>query len=362
MGLGGYPDVKLSEARERAREARARVVGGIDPIAERQAVESRLRAANTGALTFAQCAERYVEAHRGGWKNAKHAAQWSATLETYACPVMGRLLVRDVELSHVLAALEPIWTAKAETASRLRGRIESVLDWAKARGYRSGDNPARWRNHLDHLLPATGKVARVKHHRALSIGEVGGFMRQLRASEGQGARCLEFAILTAARSAEARGATWSEIDIDEATWTVPAERMKGGREHRVPLSEPVLAMLKSQPRVAGSDLVFVSPRGVVLSDMTLTAVTRRLGINAVPHGFRSTFRDWTSERTGYPRDVAEMALAHAIGDKVEAAYRRGDLFEKRRRMMRDWAAFCARIEGGRNVLEMGSARKVQNAA
>ncbi len=356
MGLGGYPDVTLADAREAARAARAKVRAGIDPIEEARSARSQLKATQAAALTFRQCAERYIKAHRAGWKNVKHAQQWENTLEQHAYPVIGDLLVRDVALSHVLKVLEPIWTTTNETAVRLRGRIELVLDWATARGLRDGLNPARWRGHLDKLLPKPSKVNKREHHSALPVADVGAFMVELRAAEGMGARALEFAILTAARSGEVRGATWAEIDRDAAIWTVPAGRMKAGKEHRVPLSAEALALLDALPRMGGTDLVFPAPRGGVLSDMTLAAVLRRMGVPAVPHGFRSTFRDWAAERTNYPRDVAEMALAHAIGDKVEAAYRRGDLFDKRARMMADWAKFLARPEAKGQVIGMQSKR------
>ena len=340
MGLGGFPDVTLADARRRAREEREKADKGVDPIADRRAAASRLRAERAEAFTFKQSALAYIEAHESGWRNAKHAEQWRNTLaSTY--PEIGDLQVRDVSLPHVLAVLTPIWKTKTETASRLRGRIESVLDWATARGYREGLNPARWKGHLDHLLPAPGKIVKTGHHAALPLSEMGNFMQALRKQQGTGARALEFTILTAARSGEARGANWNEIDLDEATWLVPGSRMKAGKDHRVPLSSPAVALLKALPRLKGTDLVFPAPRGGLLSDMTLVAVTRRMGVVAVPHGFRSTFRDWCAEHTNYPREVAEMALAHAIGDKVEAAYRRGDLFEKRKLMMKEWATFCA---------------------
>ena len=343
MGLGGYPDVPLSQAREAARQARAKVKQGIDPIEEARANLSQLKASQAAALTFTQCAAAYITAKESSWDNPKSPQQWRNTLTTYAYPAMGDLLVRDVALPHVLAALEPIWSTKTETASRVRGRIESVLDWATVRGYREGLNPARWKGHLDKLLSAPTKVTKPKHYPALPVDDMGEFMARLRQIEGMGARALEFAILTAARSGEARGATWPEIDLDAAVWVIPAERMKAKKEHRVPLSKPVLALLKSMPRVAGNDLVFIAPRGGVISDGTMSAALKRLEAPAVPHGFRSTFRDWASERTNYGGDVAEMALAHAIGDKVEAAYRRGDLFEKRRRLMAEWAKFCGTV-------------------
>jgi integrase len=356
MGLGGYPDVTLAGARDAARDARAKIRSGIDPIEEARAKRSELKASRASALTFEDCAGRYIKAHTPGWRNEKHAGQWTNTLTTYAYPVMGSLLVRDVGVSHVLAVLEPIWSTKPETATRVRGRIESVLDWAAARTYRDKDNPARWKGHLDKLLPRRSKVKKVEHHTALPVPEIGEFMVELREQEGMGARALEFAILTAARSGEVRGATWSEINLKTAIWKIPGDRMKAGREHRVPLSEAAVSLLNALPRLADNDLVFFAPRGGQLSDMTLTAVLRRMKVDAVPHGFRSTFRDWAAERTNYPGDMAEMALAHAIGDKVEAAYRRGDLFDKRRRMMNDWAAFCSRPETKGKVISMRAAR------
>jgi integrase len=340
MGLGGFPDVPLANAREAARVARAKIKEGIDPIANARAARSALKAEQAAAQTFKTCALAYIDAHEAGWRNAKHAQQWRNTLDTYAYPVIGNLLVRDVGLPQVLSILEPIWKKKTETASRLRGRLEAILDWATTRGYRTGLNPARWKGHLDTLLPAARTVAQAGHHSALPVHQMSALMKTLRQQSGMGARALEFTILTAARSGEIRGARWSEINLDTATWTIPADRMKAGKEHRVPLSKAALNILGALPRTENEALVFASPRGGMLSDMSLTAVLRRMNINAVPHGFRSTFRDWCAEHTNHPREVAEMALAHAIGDKVEAAYRRGDLFEKRRQLMREWAEFC----------------------
>jgi integrase len=356
MGLGRYPEVTLAMAHAKARDARELIRQGVDPIERQQSAASALRASTVDALTFKECATAYIKAHRAGWKSAKHAQQWENTLAQHAHPVIGELLVRDVKLSHVMRVLEPIWTTTNETASRLRGRIETVLDWATARGYRDGLNPARWRGHLDKLLPKPSKVNKAEHHPAVAVADIGAFMFLLRAADGMGARALEFVILTAARSGEVRGATWQEVDLEAKVWTVPAERMKAGKEHRVPLSDEALALLHSLPRMAGTDLMFPAPRGGALSDMTLSAVMRRAEVNAVPHGFRSTFRDWASERTNYPRDAAEMALAHVVGDKVEAAYRRGDLFEKRRLMMADWAKFLAQPEVKAKVIDMRSKR------
>lgn len=340
MGLGGFPDVTLAGAREAARNARAKVKQGIDPIDEARALRSMLIASQASALTFEQCAEKYIESQEGKWKNLKSPSQWRNTLATYAYPKIGRLQVRDVNLSNIVAILEPIWKTKTETASRLRGRIESVLDWATVRGYREGLNPARWKGHLDKLFAPPSQIAKVENHAALPVQEMGEFMNKLRAAEGTGARALEFTILTAARSGETRGATWAEIDSDKKIWTIPAGRMKMGKEHRVPLSDAAINILGRQQKGKPEELIFKAVKGGTLSDMTLTAVLRRLEIPAVPHGFRSTFRDWAAEHTDYPRDVAEMALAHSIGDKVEAAYRRGDLLEKRTQMMVDWAQFC----------------------
>jgi integrase len=291
-------------------------------------------------VTFKWCAEQYIEAHRAGWKNAKHAAQWEATLDRYAYPKIGELMVHQVELPHILAILRPIWETKTETASRLRGRIESVLNWATVSKYRTGENPARWKGHLDNLLARPSKVAKVEHHAALPFQKVGAFMARLRNQEGMGAQALQFAILTAARSGEVRGAQWAEIDLHAAVWTIPASRMKAEKEHRVPLSPQAVELLRAQPRGTGDALVFPAPRGGMLSDMTLSAVLRRMGEAVTAHGFRSSFRDWAGETSGYAREVIEHALAHKLKDKAEASYARGTLFDKRRRLMNDWGAYC----------------------
>lgn len=348
MGLGSQYAVTLAEARKQAAVLREQVKHPItpaDPLAARQ--ESRLaqKLATRKHMTFAACAQAYIEAHRGEWKSPKHVQQWENTLATYAYPVFGDLPVATVDDALVLKALMPIWETKTETATRLRGRIESVLDWATFSKFRQGENPARWKGHLDNSLAKPNKVSKVKHHAALPYAEIGPFMAGLRRREGLGARGLEFAILTAARSGEVRGATWDEIDLAGRLWVIPAERMKMEREHRVPLSDAAIKLLKALPRVDDEVLVFPSSRaGRPMSDMTLTAVLRRMGRgDLTAHGFRSTFRDWAAEATNYPSDMAEMALAHSIGDKVEAAYRRGDMLEKRFRMMNDWAAYCGTI-------------------
>jgi integrase len=354
MGLGGYPAVTLAGAKEAAREARAKIKKGIDPIEEGRAARSQLAATRAAALTFEQCAVAYIAAKQSEWKNAKHGDQWRNTLATYAYPVIGKMLVRDVTLGHVMRILDPIWAPKTETATRLRGRIESILDWATVRKYRTGENPARWRGHLDKLLAAPEKIAKVTHHEALPYPEIGSFMADLRRREGMGARALEFAILTAARSGETRMATWSEIDIAANVWTVPGERMKAGKEHRVPLSPAAVDLLNALPRFEGVDYLFPNNKGMPLSDMTLTQQLRRMDLTVTAHGFRSTFRDWASECTAFPRDVCEMALAHTIGDKVEAAYRRGELMEKRTLMMTKWAQFCGTLPAPSSVIAIAT--------
>lgn len=358
MGLGPYPDVSLKEAREKADKARKLLREGIDPIDHRQAERSAMLAARQVALTFEQCAAAFIAVKENEWKNAKHGAQWRNTLTIYAYPVIGSLLVSHVEQAHILQILEPIWTTKTETASRLRGRIENVLDYATARGYRTGDNPARWRGHLDKLLPLPSKVAKVEHHAALPYTEIGTFMANLRQQAGMGARALEFAIITAARSGEVRGAKWGEVDIDKAVWIIPADRMKAGREHRVPLTDVAVELLQSLVRIVGSDLIFPNTNGGILSDMTLTAVLRRMGCQVTAHGFRSTFRDWAGETTAYPREVIEHALAHQLKDRAEAAYARGTLFDKRRRLMIDWAKYCTTNTTAANVMPINRRRRV----
>jgi integrase len=355
MGLGrarGRNAVTLAEARGKAGALHRLVRAGVDPLDQRAAEEAAAKAAAQAqaarAITFRTVARYYLDAHETAWRNTKHRAQWENTLTTYAYPHLGDLPVGSVGTEHVLAALQAIWHAKPETATRVRGRIEAVLDYARTREWRDGENPARWRGHLSNLLPARAKIAPVEHHAALPWREIGGFMAELRKQEGVGARALEFLILTAARSGEVRGATWGEIDFTAKHWTIPGVRMKAGKEHRVPLSESTLALLRAvcpDDPDAGA-LVFPSPsRGerTPLSDMTLTAVLRRMKRgDLTAHGFRSSFRDWVAEATTTPREVAEAALAHTLADKVEAAYRRGDLFDKRGQLMEAWAAFCDR--------------------
>lgn len=353
IGLGALRDIDLKRAREKARTMRERIAQGIDPVIERRSARQALLT----ALTFDEAAARFIEAKSPEWSNPKHRAQWKATLDTYASPRIGTLPVDRVNLPHILEILTPIWTTKTETASRVRMRVESVLAWATASGYRSGDNPARWKGNLDVLLAKPSKVKKVEHHAALAIDALPAFVADLRGRDGVAARALEFLILTATRSGEVRGATWDEFDLKSGVWIIPGERMKAGKEHRVPLCARALALVKEQPQVAGSAYVFSAPRGGQLSDMTLSAVMRRMEVDAVPHGFRSTFRDWCSERTAYPRDVAEMALAHTIQNKTEAAYRRGDLYDKRVNMMKDWQRFIDTPAKNGNVVNLRRATK-----
>lgn len=353
MGLGGYPSVTLAQAKERARQARAKIAQGIDPILEAKSARSRLIAEQSQAVTFKEAAALYIKAQRDGWRNAKHAQQWENTIKLYATPKIGSTLVRDLNLTQIMGVLDPIWRTKTETATRLRGRLECIIDWAIVHGYRTESNPARWKGCLDKLLPAPNKVAKAAHHKALPYQDAPTFMTTLKGQDGIGARALEFAILTATRSGEVRGATWAEFDLYNALWVIPADRMKASKEHRVPLSDAAMTILRALEATAFCEYVFPSShkpkpgnaKGKPLSDMTLSAVLRRMNVNAVPHGFRSTFRDWCAETTDYPNEVAEMALAHAVGNKVEAAYRRGDLFDKRKCLMQDWAEYLTNIQG-----------------
>ncbi|SLN41754.1 Prophage CP4-57 integrase [Roseivivax jejudonensis] len=344
LGLGAYPDITLAMARNRAAEARRLIAEGQDPIAKKQQAQPK---------TFKETALELIESKRPGWKNAKHAAQWTATLDAYVFPKIGQMQVARVETADVIAALTPIWTTKPETASRVRQRIEAALDYATALGIRAGENPARWRGHLDHLLPKPSKLRAVKHHPALPHVQIADFMADLAARNGVAARALGFTILTAARSGETRGMTWSEVDLDARIWTIPAERMKAGKEHRVPLSDAAIAQLG--PRRDHAALVFESESkpGKQISDMSMTAVLRRMGRDAITvHGFRSTFRDWAGETTGFPREVIEAALAHGIKDKAEAAYARSDLFKKRRKLMGVCAEAAMRSGQGANIVTL----------
>lgn len=347
MGLGSVETFSLKEARERARLARQMVADGIDPITEKENTRLSRAASAAKILTFDEAAKGYIKAHRTGWRNPKHATQWQNTIKTYVSPTLGRMSVADIETSHVISILEPIWDTKTETASRVRGRIESILDWASARNYRSGDNPARWRGHLDKLLAARGKVSKVRHHPAMPYDRAGTFIAQLVKLENVSSRALEFTILTAARTSETTGARWDEINLQEKIWLVPGGRMKSGRDHRVPLSNRVIEILNALPRLG--EYVFPGAKdGCPLSNMAMLQQLQGMsGCQGLTvHGFRSTFRDWVAEQTDFPRDLAEAALAHVVADKTEAAYRRGDALEKRRLMMEAWAQFCSRVGQG----------------
>lgn len=367
IGLGSFPTVTLAQAREKAREAREKIERGVDPVEERKAAKAALVAAQSRGLTFDNATAHYLAAKLDAFKNAKHRQQWQNTLSQYATPILGKMMVQDIAVQDVLRVLQPLWTEKTETASRLRGRIESVLSWATVAGHRTGDNPARWAGNLKELLPAPSKVAKEGNQPALTIDDAPRWYAALRKREGMGARALEFLALTAARSQEVRGAEWAEIDLDNALWIIPAARMKMGREHRIPLTSEAVALLRALPRMKDNPLVFPAARGGQLSDMTVSAVMRRMNDSdiaesgpgfldrvskrpAVPHGLRSTFRDWVAERTNFPGEMAEVALAHKISNSVEASYRRGDMIEKRRRMMGHWSDFLANAQQRGEVL------------
>lgn len=346
MGLGSFPEVSLADAREKAREYRKMIRDGIDPLEEQK--KSKIKAAEKSAkkITFTDCVESVLAMKATELKNVKHLAQWRTTLETYAYPFIGKKCVNDITKSDILKILEPIWLIKNETASRVRGRIETVLDYAKAREYFTGDNPAAWKGCLKPLLPQPKKIQNTKHHAALPYSEIKQFMLELRKRNGIAARALEFSILTVARSNEVRGASWSEIDFESCIWIIPSERMKAGKEHRVPLSSLTINLLKEIPRFIGNDLIFPAPRGGRLSDMSLTAVLKRMDYGHITqHGFRSTFRDWAGETTNFAREVIEHALAHQLKDKSEAAYQRGDLLAKRAKLMYEWTEYCATNNG-----------------
>lgn len=339
IGLGSYPFVTLAQARDQAREHKKAIAKGIDPIEQKKAAKSALAALQAKEVTFEQCAHRYLDTHAQSWKNLKHTQNWIRSLELYAFPHIGSLLVRDIEQPQILNLLKPIWTTKTDTAQRVRNRIEAVLDYAVASGYMQGENPARWKGRLDKLLPAPSKIQKVQHHEALPIDQMPEFVRKLSVNPSQSDQCLLLLILTATRSGEVREAQWEEIDLEAKLWTIPAERMKAGKEHQIPLSDEAITLLLNLPRVLGTPYLFPSTKGKPFSDMTLSMRMRRMGCTAVPHGFRSTFRDWAGDRTNYPRDIAEAALAHTLGNRVEVAYRRSTALEKRRKMMQEWAHF-----------------------
>jgi integrase len=344
IGLGAYPGVTLAGVKVKAQAERDKITKGIDPVFERalarQSILDQQAEQKAMQWTFRKCAEAFIKAKSLEWRSDKHGKQWENTLKTYAYPTIENLMVSQINIGHIIEIIEPHWGTKTETISRVRNRIEMVLDWASARKFRTGDNPARWKGNLDKLLANRGKVAPIVSHRSLEAAKVHDFMQALKAVQGSGARCLEFVVLTASRSGEARLALWSEIDLASKTWSIPGERMKSGRPHRVPLPDVAIALLKSLPTFEGEGLLFPGRNPEKpLSDMALNKCMRDMGVDAVPHGFRSTFSSWCASSTAYPTDVREMALAHAIGDKTVAAYQRSDLFDKRRDLMNDWARF-----------------------
>jgi integrase len=347
MGLGGLSKVGLADARKKAAAQRLLLADKIDPIEKRKSERAAKRIETSRAVTFDECARVYVDAHRPAWRHAKHYQQWVNSLSRYVLPIIGALPVQAIDTTLVIKVIEPLWSARPETASRIRGRIESVLDWARVRGYREAENPARWRGHLDHLLPARSKMRKIRHYRALPYTDIGALMAELRSRSGVGAAALEFLILCAARSTEVADARWAEIDRTGRMWIVPAERMKSGREHRVPLSGAALAIL-DQMKGRDEEFIFSNMPGRGLGKGALAKQLR--GWNCTPHGLRSTFRDWAAERTNFPREVAEAALAHVLEDKTEAAYRRTDLLQKRHRLMDAWAEFSKPTLGQDPVL------------
>ena len=338
FGLGGYPDTSLARAREKAREYADLITRGVDPLVEKTARKSALEAAQAKNRTFREVAVQFIAKKSKEYKTAIQTEKLTHRVETYAYPYIGHMIVGDIERTHVLRMLKPIWETKTETADRLRSNVERILDLAGAEGLRSGDNPARWKGNLELSLPRPGKVAQRQHFKALPLKEMRNFMALLREQDWMGARALHFAILTAARSGEIRAATWEEVDLEKRVWVVPAERMKGGRVHRVPLSVGAVQVLKSLPR--GSEYIFHNTKGTKLSDVSISKVPKRLGYDVTAHGFRATFRTWAQEHTSFAEEVCELALAHVNSDRTRAAYARSELLEKRRKLMMEWDRFC----------------------
>lgn len=361
IGLGGFPDVSLADARQNARELREQIASGVDPVAERKAAQDAIKAAQALVLSFEEAAYRCHAARKDEFSNAKHQKDWISALERHVFPVIGGLPVGAVELPHVLKVLEPIWKTKTETATRVRQRMESVLSWATVSGYRSGDNPARWADNLKELLPKPSKIRKAGHHKAMAWQDVPAFMADLRQREGMGARALEFIILTAARSGEVRFATWSEIDLEARLWSIPAERMKARKPHSVPLSDAAIELLSRVPRFEGSNRLFPAPRADVLSDMSMSAVRRRMGVDATPHGFRSSFKDWARSKTRYADEVSELALAHVNSDATRAAYARDELLPLRAKMMQDWGEYLIERQVGCCIVDIRERKKYESA-
>ncbi|MES2295353.1 MAG: integrase arm-type DNA-binding domain-containing protein [Pseudomonadota bacterium] len=344
MGLGSASVIGLADARDFAAQCRKLAIRGIDPIQERLRRRQEDAEEEASALTFKECATSLIEARKASWRSEKLGKQWLSTLQTYVFPHFGHLPIANINTQLVMKALEPIWNAKPSTAGRVRQRVEAILDAGKARGLRSGDNPARWRGHLQVLLSDPSKLRKTSHHPALPYSEIGTFMPQVRQQQSTAARALELLILTATRTSETICAKWTEVNLGAAVWTIPGERIKTGREHRIPLSAPAVALLHEMNKFNNGEFIFPGlKRGKPLSNMAILKLLQRMGFDHITtHGFRSTFRDWAAEQTNFPRDVAEMALAHAVENKVEAAYRRGDLFLKRAKLMEAWASYCGR--------------------
>jgi len=355
MGLGGVNTVSLADARIEADKQRTLVKSGIDPLLSKKADKQKKELDKAKAMTFEDCAIAYIAAHKDSWKNAKHIWQWENTLERFIYPVFGKLPVQDIDVALVLKVLEPIWKTKTETATRVRGRIESILDFASSREYRTGENPARWRGKLENLLAAPSKIRKVVHQPALPYTDISDFMVELDKREGLATLALKLTILTATRTSETLNAKWSEFDLKKEIWVIPAERMKAGKEHRIPLSEPVLKILKSmhEAKIKDNDYVFPSNKGKPLSNMAMMMLVRRMGRDDITvHGFRSTFRDWAAEQTNHAWEVAEISISHTVGNKVETSYQRGDLLEKRQRIMNEWARYCCQPKGECEVLKI----------
>jgi integrase len=349
IGLGGYPDVSLSEARRKAKDLKEKIESGIDPVEEKRKDRDALIKEQTRYMTFEEAARRCHRKKAAELKNDKHIRDWISSIERHVIPTIGDISVSEIGLPEVLAVLKPIWTEKTETASRIRQRIEQILNWATVSGYRTGENPARWAGNISEILPKPSKVFKRVHFKALPYEQMGSFMVELRKRPAMTARALEWIILTACRSAEARGATWDEIDLKQRIWTIPADRMKMDREHRVPLCDDAVKLLKNLPRFEGSNYLFTAARGGMLSDMSISMLCRRMKVDAVPHGFRSTFKDWAIETTSFPDLVSEMCLAHKVGSAVREAYARGDLLEKRRKLIDAWAEYINKVPAADNA-------------
>lgn len=357
MGLGSVNTLSLAEAREKARDCRKLILNGQDPIQTmgRNARKVQRIESAAGSISFDECAKQYIEAHRSGWRNPKHVNQWGNTLQAYAFPVFGKLSVSQLDTNHVLKAIQPIWSTKPETANRVRGRVELILDWAKVRGFRAGENPARWKGHLDKLLPPRSKVSKVKHHEALPYAQIPSFMRKLRTEVGVSPKALEFVILTACRVSEAVKAEWPEIDFKAKIWVIPSSRTKSGREHRVPLTDSAIKILKAQQKEATGEFIFPGwTAGSSLTDAACLRLLDKMGYGEyTTHGFRSSFKDWAAELTQFPEDLSEAALAHVIKDKTQKAYQRGDMLQRRAEMMEAWARYCSSPKTTAKVVSIG---------